>query len=113
MAGQADEAAPSGMRGQGRAVAGDDARRVRTRVRVGGIEAPVGTLRGLLALILVGTLVAAVFHAPPKGSSALTASLQTLSVSVIAFYFGSRSRKTITQRTGTDEASRTEQDDDQ
>src|SRR5690242_8810878 len=79
-------------------IAVDDARRVRARVRVGPLEAPVGMLRGALALILIGTLVAAVFAAPPKGSQRLSTALQTLSVSVIAFYFGSRSRKSIKHR---------------
>jgi hypothetical protein len=63
------------------------------RVNVHGKSLPVGLVRGLLALILVGTLILSLFVSPPDSMSTLTTALETLVVAIIGFYFGSRATK--------------------
>ncbi len=49
-----------------------------------------GHTRGLIAAIFVVTLILLLFHSPGQDKKELVAAMRTLSVAVLAFYFGSR-----------------------
>jgi drug/metabolite transporter (DMT)-like permease len=63
------------------------------RVNVHGVLLPTGLVRGLLALILVGTLLFSLFVSPPSSMATLMTALETLVLTIIGFYFGSRATK--------------------
>jgi hypothetical protein len=62
-------------------------------------DATANGVRAAIALIFVATLIALVFFGPRRDNSTLPATAQTLTIAVIAFYFGSVSRRR--SRTGT------------
>ena len=67
---------------------------VKYRVQVGGFT----LFPGIIAVILVGTLIGAQFSPPRSASDSVRQAVQTLAIAVIAFYFGTRttSRPTTT-----------------
>jgi hypothetical protein len=60
------------------------------RVQVGGLRLFPGVVRGIIAVILVGTLIGAQFSPPASASDSVRQAVQTLAIAVIAFYFGTR-----------------------
>jgi hypothetical protein len=74
-------------------------------------EAPSEEIvRGFLALVLVGVLLALVFNTPSNRDS-LVSSAETLAIAVIAFYFGLH-KGTPHRRAGQQQTSRHPSNDD-
>ncbi len=63
------------------------------RVQLGGFRLFSGITRSVLALILVGTLIGALFSPPPGSLTVLNQLAQTLAIAVIAFYFGTKTAR--------------------
>ena len=76
------------------------------RIALGRFRLWPGLTRGLIALVIIGTLVAAQLWPPEGASPGVAQVVQTLAIAVVAFYFGSRITvrpKTVTPETATPE----------